>query len=496
MKKNIFKVFLLLLILPCVALLSACSNSVYVKSIVKSANGYVVHYSDGSKFEISNIVTNVNYTIDDLKNEWEETAQPGETFSDYLIANSNLVLTHNIGIEELKSAWEQDFEDGLITSTFSEFLASFADLTHSINNALFNVVSIVSTFTYTTSAYDVLQGKMVQTEHQTQGAGSGVIYTLDTSKKEAYIITNYHVVYDSEYSNSVSNDIKICVYGKEDFSDGSTTSISAKFVGGSDSYDIAVLKVDNNSTNSNILFSGDYTECLIEDSNNIYVGEQIYALGNPKGAGLSAVTGVVSVDSEHILINETTEETAREIRISAPVNPGNSGGGLFNAKGKLIGIVNAKLVDESIEGISYAIPINVATAVADNIIKTCNGANKTKGTFVKVGLTIIRANSQAVKDEKTGLSKIKEEVVVHEISADGLLKNTNMVVGDKIVSIKYKREQNSDWIDLLVTRNHILTDAVLSCYVGGSVIFCVEHENGAQENIQITFTQNDVRVVN
>ena len=66
-----------------------------------------------------------------------------------------------------------------------------------------------------------------------------------------------------------------------------------------------------------------------------------------------------------------TEVSFRVMRVDAPVNSGNSGGGLFDGQGKLIGIVNAKIVDEGVENIGYAIPSNVAVSIANNIIDYC-----------------------------------------------------------------------------------------------------------------------------
>ena len=502
MKKKFLNLLIIIVLLPCVMLLGACSNqNVYVTAISKNdKGGYTVTYSNGKTTEIKNVITQVDFTIDDLKEEWQQDHEAGETFSDYLIKNANIVASYNIGVEELKSAWQTDYDEGKTTKTFSEFLASFAnlgegyDLTSSINNALFNSVSIVATFTYTTN-YNPWTGTGGE-EETTQGAGSGIIYSLDKVNKVAYIITNYHVVYDGEYSKSVSNNIKVCVYGSENFRDNSSTSISATFVGGSEYYDIAVLKVTEGSKNSAALFNHDLVKpANLENSNNVFVGEEIFAIGNAQGYGLSAVQGIVSVDSEDILMNEVTQETSREIRITAPVNPGNSGGGLFNSKGKLIGIVNAKIVDESVEGIGYAIPMNVARAVAENIIKTCDGTSLTSGKFVRVGLTIGIKSSKAVIDEATGFAKVEEEVYVLGIGENSLASKSNLQIGDIIHTVKVKRTAQSEVQQLDVTRMHILTDAVLSCFAGGSIELFVTHTGGNSETITIIFTENCLQTI-
>ena len=95
MKSKLLKFILIILILPCVLLLSACGGSdeaVYVKEIISNGKGsYTVKYSNGTTSEIKDLDTNVEYTIEDLKEEWLLTKKEGENFSDYLIKNTHLV---------------------------------------------------------------------------------------------------------------------------------------------------------------------------------------------------------------------------------------------------------------------------------------------------------------------------------------------------------------------------------------------------------------------
>ncbi len=502
MKKKFFIALILIFIVPCVMLLGACFNeNVYITNIEKnSKGGYTVSYSNGTTSQLDSQTSNTittNYTINELKEEWQLTAGAQDSFTDFLMENTHLTLSYNIGVAELKEAWQEDYNNGKTTKSFSEFLASFANigegygLTASINNTLFNSVSIVCNFTYTSS--NPWTG---DEEKTTSGAGSGVIYKLDKANKEAFILTNYHVVYDSSNALKISDDIRICLYGNENFANTSQSYFEASFLGGSSVYDIAVLKVTAENKNSDVLFNSICNPVTIENSNNVYVGEEIYAVGNAQGYGISAVSGIVSVDSENIVMNSATQETSREIRITAPVNPGNSGGGLFNSKGKLIGIVNAKIVDESVEGIGYAIPINVAKAVADNIIYNCNGTTQTTGKFVRVGLTIGVQSSSAVIEQSTNLVKIVEKIYVVEIAEGSLSAATNLQVGDLINSVKVKQTATSEAQELDVTRIHILTDAVLSCFIGGSIELNVTHTDSSTENITIVFTEDCLKTIN
>ena len=123
------------------------------------------------------------------------------------------------------------------------------------------------------------------------------------------------------------------------------------------------------------------------NSDNLQAGDVAIAIGNPENNGISTTQGIISLESEYIEMansNNTDSITYRVMRVDTGINSGNSGGGLFNANGDLIGIVNAKMVDTSIESIGYAIPSNIVINVSDNIIyHSDNKANeKVKKAFL------------------------------------------------------------------------------------------------------------------
>ena len=188
------------------------------------------------------------------------------------------------------------------------------------------------------------------------------------SDDEVHAIVEYiKARHDVEYSE----DIKLYLYGMEmKTSDKKSYAITAEYLGGSMMYDIAVLKV----TGDENLIASPARAVDIADSNDVTILDTAIAIGNPGGDGLSATVGYINVDSEDITVvfetgaNSSAEVDLRVMRTDAAVNSGNSGGGLFNDKGELIGIVNAKSGNTSEENIGYAIPSNVAIAIADNAI--------------------------------------------------------------------------------------------------------------------------------
>ncbi|MBQ3012015.1 MAG: trypsin-like peptidase domain-containing protein [Clostridia bacterium] len=278
-------------------------------------------------------------------------------------------------------------------------------------------------------------------------AGSGVIFKLDKTNGKAFIITNYHVVYDR--NAGVSNNISVYLYGSE-YAD---SEIKATYVGGSLNYDIAVLYVED----SEIIKNSCAVAADIADSDHIFVGQTAIAIGNAEGYGLSASSGVISVDSEYIDMiapDEITQVSFRVMRIDTAVNHGNSGGGLFNAQGELIGIVNAKIIDENVENIGYAIPSTLAVAVANNIIDNCFEKECSTLQRCLLGITITTTSSSAIYDEDTGLVQIVESIGVVEVSkgsiAYGIVEENDVLVSATLNGITKEITRQFHVIDLMI----------------------------------------------
>lgn len=160
-----------------------------------------------------------------------------------------------------------------------------------------------------------------------QGAGSGVIISED-----GYIITNYHVI---EGANSVTVTLR----------DGNTT-YTAAIIGSDSDNDIALLKIDAEKL----------SPATFGDSSTLAVGDYVVAIGNPLGElGGTVTDGIISALAREVTIEN---KNMTLLQTNAQISPGNSGGGLFNSKGELVGIVNAKDSATEVEGIGFAIPVN------------------------------------------------------------------------------------------------------------------------------------------
>ena len=230
------------------------------------------------------------------------------------------------------------------------------------------------------------------------GAGSGVIISSD-----GYILTCAHVV-------SGASQITVTI---------GDTDYTATVVGEDDTSDVAVLKIDATGL----------TPATVGDSDSLSVGDSVLAVGNPLGElGGTVTSGIVSALNRSVTIQgSSSTNTMSLIQMDASVSPGNSGGGLFNMNGELIGLVNAKSSSSDAEGLGFAIPINDAIQVAQDLLE--NGYVSGRPYM---GITYI-----AVTDAQTAaqLNVNAYGVYVVDVVQGGLADKAGLKAGDRIVSI-------------------------------------------------------------
>ncbi len=459
MKKYLKYFLLVVLVIPMVCFFSACDYNTSSSEVVSIEKTSSVGYED-------------TYTI---------TYGNGKTYC-FTVTNGSNGSDGKDGQDyDITTIYEEAQKAGF-DGSFLDFIELYLDydedlLSININKSLLSIVSVYSKFTKM-QAY-IQMGRIYSQEVSYSSAGSGVIYFLDKENGNAYIITNYHVVYDvdSLQTDGISDEICIYLYGYED----EDYAISASFYGGSMDYDIAVLEIEN----SDLLKNSDAREVEVADSNDINVGDKAIAIGNPEALGISATSGIVSVDSEYITMTSLDEKSYikhRVIRVDTAVNGGNSGGGLFNSNGKLIGIVNAKITDESIENIAFAIPSNIATGIAQNIINN-------NGNFMRLvmGASLDTQNTKSVYNTTTQMVDIVEDVTIETIDENSLASTLGFNVGDKIVSVSIN--------DNLVTVDRMFKaiDCLYKAKKDDSITFVVERDNS---NIEFSFIVKEENLVN
>ena len=421
---------------------------------------------------------------------------------------------------DIKEVYEAAKEAGY-QGTFLEFLKEYLSVDFTENNNtetiaknVSSVMSVCCAFT-TTSTYrgqGWFNGTVTKTIVEVSAsAGSGVVIDLDKEKGDALIITNYHVLYSLgvDTANDISDCIYVYPYGarnlftsggaldqstgkyvlsdvnedgkvdKNDQGDMGGDGIKATFVGGAMDYDIALLKVENSA----YLKTSAVTEAKIGDSNAVTVGEKVYAIGNANGQGISTTMGVISVESETIDMSalDNSAETIyyRVLRTDAAINHGNSGGALFNAQGELIGITNAKNVEEETDNMGYALPITQVKYLMENI--------QDNGGVVKramLGVTCMQTASSASLDD-SGKLVITEEITIVSVS-NGASAAGKLQVGDVIKAIVI------DGKTTLISRSFMINDLLLTVRKGDKITLKVFREQSGEDmDVEITFDKDD-----
>ena len=270
------------------------------------------------------------------------------------------------------------------------------------------------------------------------GAGSGVIISSD-----GYILTCAHVV-------SGASQITVTI---------GDTDYTATVVGEDDTSDVAVLKIDATGL----------TPATVGDSDSLSVGDSVLAVGNPLGElGGTVTSGIVSALNRSVTIQGTSStNTMSLIQMDASVSPGNSGGGLFNMNGELIGIVNAKSSSSDAEGLGFAIPINDAIKVAQELLE--NG-------YV-TGRPYLGITYLGVEDAQTAaqLGVNAYGVYVVEVVKGGPAERAGLQSGDRIVSIDGTEIASKDDLGTLMQK-----------HAAGDTLNITIARNGQMQTVSVT----------
>lgn len=286
-------------------------------------------------------------------------------------------------------------------------------------------IDIVSPITYWGQTYEA------------EGSGSGVILTED-----GYIATCAHVV---------ENASKIKVYLNDD------TEYEATLVGQDKRNDIAIIKID----------AANLTAAEIGDSDMLTVGEDVIAIGNPLGELRgTATSGIISALRRPVTVENSEMEL---VQTDAAISPGNSGGGLFNASGKLIGIVNAKASGNNAEGLGFAIPIN-------NVLTEINDLLNYGYIKGRAYLGVSTQNVSLRSDYGFWSYSSVSCVQVVDVAAGSAAEAAGIQINDLILAVNETR----------VTSNSDLSDMISSFNAGDTAKITLQRA-GRQMEVTVTF---------
>lgn len=286
-------------------------------------------------------------------------------------------------------------------------------------------------------------------EQDASGSGSGIIVAQDS--KNIYIATNNHVVADAS-SVSVT------------FNDKSVYSATVK---GTDSdSDLAVVEVPLSKLSADTL--SNIKVATLGDSDKVKVGAQAIAIGNALGYGTSVTVGYISAKDREV---SGEDNTMKLLQTDAAINPGNSGGALVDSSGAVIGINSSKYADTSVEGMGFAIPINTAIPIINDIVKA-----QTVSEDEQAYLGIKGTN---VTSEYAQYYNLPEGIYVSSVTSGSPADKARIKKGDVIV--KYKGKD--------VTTMDGLQEKMALCKAGDKAEITVKRaDNGEYKSVTCSVT--------
>lgn len=300
---------------------------------------------------------------------------------------------------------------------------------------------------------------MVKTfnNNKAKGSGSGFVYRIDGGN--AYIMTNHHVVDGgNKWTIITSNDDEI---------EGTVL--------GSDEYlDLAIIKVAKK----------DYMETISIASKDkkINLGDTVFTIGAPVGYEyrgtvtngiISGLNRLVEVSVKNSLQGDWVMEV---IQTNAAVNPGNSGGPLLNSNGEVIGVISMKLVENSIEGMGFAIPIEYAMSHVETLEK----GEKIDRPLLGISMLNINDTYALFQNRIIVPENIEEGVVVVEISEKSGASKSNLQKGDVITKLNGATVKNSAYLKYLLYK-----------YNPGDTVKITYNRNGKEATTNIKLTKNE-----
>ena len=304
-----------------------------------------------------------------------------------------------------------DASDSEATDTSSDgsYLPNVKEIAQ---NAMPSIVAI------TNQSKETIQFWGQEYEQDSESTGSGII--VGKGDTELLIATNNHVVQNAD---------QLTVLFSADTENDEDKMVTAQVKGTDSSLDLAVVAVKLDDIPQDVMDQIKVIE--IGDSDEVNVGDWSIAIGNALGYGQSVTFGIISaLDREVILSTDNGEITQNMIQTDAAINFGNSGGALLDENGRLIGINSAKASSTGVEGMGYAIPINTAKSVIEDLM---NQTTRTKADADKAGALGVRVTN--VSEEARQMYNIPAGAYVYEVTDGSAAAEAGIKQGDIITKL-------------------------------------------------------------
>ena len=299
----------------------------------------------------------------------------------------------------------------------------------------YNVNSLISMF-----------GNRGQTS-TASASGSGIIISED-----GYILTNNHIVStsssESYYEVSEATKLTVTLFNDD-------TEYEAKIIGTDEQTDLAVIKIDKSGL----------TPAELGDSSSVVVGEFAMAIGNPLGMQSSVTSGIISAVNR--TVQSTDGNTYNLIQTDAAINSGNSGGALVNSEGKVIGINTLKLNGTGVEGMGFAIPIDSAKPIFEQLISTG-----------KVARPYIGLTGRDLTEQTAKANNLVEGVYVVSVEPFCAAEKAGIKAGDVIVGIDGTSIKTMDELNNIKNQHQIGDEVTLKI-----------NRNGKEMDMKVTLQE-------
>ncbi len=335
------------------------------------------------------------------------------------------------------------------TSSDGSYLPNVKEIAQ---NAMPSIVAI------TNQSKETIQFWGQEYEQDSESTGSGII--VGKSDTELLIATNNHVVQNAD---------QLTVLFSADTENDEDKMVTAQVKGTDSSLDLAVIAVKLDDIPQDVMDQIKVIE--IGDSDEVNVGDWSIAIGNALGYGQSVTFGIISaLNREVILSTDNGEITQNMIQTDAAINFGNSGGALLDENGCLIGINSAKASSTGVEGMGYAIPINTAKSVIEDLM---NQTTRTKADADKAGALGVHVTN--VSEEARQMYNIPAGAYVYEVTDGSAAAEAGIKQGDIIT--KLDKTTISSMTELL--------DRIQYYEAGESVDVTIKRsgDNGYQEQV-------------
>ncbi len=451
--KKLKSILLVLLIIPCCFLFTACTNDKTTIVKVEKVNSEEL----GTIYKLFNSDGSTSYFVD-----------------------SSVESSTDLSEITLEDIYNSLVDNGY-TGTYFDFIKEYLTVESSASTTQLAVAKAInSTVDIYTSAGN---------------AGAGVIYEMGDDY--SYIVTNFHVVYNESKSQPESTVYALLYNG--DLTGSSSSSgytfdgdaLVCTYVGGSDTYDLAVLRVPTAD-----ILERNSSACGVTVAENYYLAETAIAIGNPNASGMSVTEGIVSKLS--VTLEMTTPAgrsgSYRVMQIDASINPGNSGGGLFNGDGELIGIVNARRTANSdysnAENIAYALPIDDVSAVVETLISNYESGDENtsaKLTSVSLGIRYYLDNREIVLTN--GEISESSDLIVYSVNDGSIADEMGIRSGDIINGLMINDEI------YYLTNAYDIKTLLFKVKAGDEISLLVEVDENSNFGISYTVSASDIYTV-